>query len=149
MISHHHNDLLVGHFGINKTRELVARNNFWHIFHQDVKAYVKGYNLCLVSKVLCHKLYKNLQSLSVPTHYWKDMSIDFVIDLLLLEDWKDNSYDTILVIINCLIKIVHYEPVITMIDVINLTKIIINIVVKHHSLMELIMSNWDLLFILK
>ena len=60
VISRHNDDLLVGHFGIKKIRELVIRKYFWSTLHQNVKAYLKGYNICLASKVVCHTLYKDL-----------------------------------------------------------------------------------------
>lgn len=56
--------------------------------------------------------------------------MDFVTGLLLLVDWKDNSYDVIFVIVDCLIKIIYYESVIITIDVAGLAKVIINVVVK-------------------
>ena len=68
VISCHHNDLLAGHFGIDKTRELVGRKYYWPSLRKDVKNYVRGYDVCLASKAICHKPYGDLQSLPVPTH---------------------------------------------------------------------------------
>ncbi len=68
LISKYHDDPLVGHFGIEKTRKLIARKYYWPTLRRDVKAYVKGYNICLASKAVCHKPYKDLQSLLVLTH---------------------------------------------------------------------------------
>ena len=50
------------------------------------------------------------------THYWKNLSIDFVTGLPLFADWKSNNYDLILIIVNLLTKIVHYKPVKIIID---------------------------------
>lgn len=68
---------------------------------------------------------------------------------LILVNWKNNSYNTILVIIEYLTKILYYKSVITTIDVTNLVKLIINIVIRHHGLSESITSNQGLIFILK
>ena len=38
LISRHHNNPLAGHFGIKKTRELLARKYYWTPFRHDVKA---------------------------------------------------------------------------------------------------------------
>ena len=100
VISRHHDDLLVGHFGIDKTRELVGRKYYWPSLKRDVKSYVRGCDVCLTSKAVRHKPYGDLQSLPVPTHRWKDLSIDFVTGLPLSADWKGNSYDSILVIVD-------------------------------------------------
>ena len=77
---------------------------------------MRGCNVCLVLKAVRHKPYGNLQSLLVPTYCWKDLSIDFVISLSILTDWKRDSYNSILVIVNWLTKIVHYKPVKVTID---------------------------------
>lgn len=57
-----------------------------------------------------------------------------MLGLSLLVDWKSDSYNTILVIIDCLIKMLHFEPVKIIIDVANLVKVAIDIVVKYHNL---------------
>ena len=68
LISRHHNDPLAGHFGIEKTQELVARRYYWEILRHDVEVYVRGCDICLASKAVKHKLYGNLQQLPVLTH---------------------------------------------------------------------------------
>ena len=68
LISRHHDDLLAGHFGIEKTRELIARKYYWPTLCHDVEDYVKGCNICLASKAVQHKPYGDLESLPIPTH---------------------------------------------------------------------------------
>ena len=52
IINRHHDDPLAGHFGVKKTRELVARIYYWPTLRADIEAYVKG---CDVSFVMtCH-----------------------------------------------------------------------------------------------
>ena len=68
LISRHHDDPLAGHFGIEKTQELVARKYYWGTFCHDVEVYVRGFDVCLASKAVIHKPYGNLQQLLVPTH---------------------------------------------------------------------------------
>lgn len=77
LISRHHNNFLRGPFGIEKTRELIAQKLYWRMLLRDNEAYVKGCNVFLASKTVFHKLYGNFQSLPVPTHWWKDWSINF------------------------------------------------------------------------
>ena len=68
IISRHHDDLLAGYFGIDKTKDLVGRKYYWPSLRKDIEAYVKGYDVCLGSKAVRHKPYGDLQSLPVPTH---------------------------------------------------------------------------------
>ena len=81
LISRHHNDFLAGHFGIKKTCKLLVWKYYWLIFRHNVEAYVKGCNICLVSKAVRRKPYGYFQSLPVPTHQWKDFLMDFVTGL--------------------------------------------------------------------
>ena len=90
---------------------------------------MKGCDICLSLKAVKYKPYGNLQFLPVPTHRWKNFSIDFVIGLSISTDWEGDSYDSILVIINWLIRIVHYEPVKVIIDAPELVEVISDMVV--------------------
>ena len=60
LISRHYDDPLAGHFGIEKTRELLAQKYFWPSLRHDVKAYFKGCDICLASKAVRYKPYGNL-----------------------------------------------------------------------------------------
>ena len=100
LISRHHADLLAGHFGIETTCELEVKKYYGATLRHSVEAYMKGCNVCLASKAVQPKPYGDLQSLLVPTHRWKDLSIDFVTCLLISTDWKGDSYDSILVIVD-------------------------------------------------
>ena len=146
LISRHHDDPLVGHFGIEKTRELLARKYYWPTLRHDVEAYVKGCDVCLASKAVRHKPYGDLQSLPVPTHRWKDLSMDFVTGLPISTDWKGDSYDSILVIVDRLTKMVHYKPVKITIDAPGLAEVIIDVVVCHHGLSDSIVTDRGSLF---
>ena len=67
-ITRHHNNPLVVHFDINKTRELISYKYYWSSFKKDIKAYVKDCNVYLASKVIRHKLYGDLQALPILIH---------------------------------------------------------------------------------
>ena len=66
--------------------------------------------------------------------------MDFVTRLPISTDWKSENYDSILVIVDWLTKIVHYKSVKVTIDAPGLAKVIIDIVVQHHGLLEFIIS---------
>ena len=146
LISRHHDDPLAGHFGIDKTRELIGRKYYWPSLRKDVEAYVKGCNVCLASKAIRHKPYGDLQALPVPTYRWKDLSMDFMTGLPVSTDWKDESYDSILVIVDWLTKMIHYKPVKVTIDASGLAEVIFDVGVWHHGLLDSIVSNRSSLF---
>ena len=55
--------------------------------------------------------------------------MDFVTGLPLSADWKGDNYDSILVIVDRLTKMVHYEPVKVTIDAPGPAEVIIDVVV--------------------
>ena len=110
-MSRDYNNPPSGHFGIKKSCKSLAQKYYWPTFRQNVKAYMKGYNMCLASKAVCHKPYSDLQLLPLPTHQWKNFSINFVTNLPVSIDWKEDSYNSILVIIDWLIKMILYKLV--------------------------------------
>ena len=61
--------------------------------------------------------------------------------LPLFSDWKGNSYDSILVIVDQLTKMMHYKSVKVIIDASELAEVIIDIVVWHHGLPDSIMTD--------
>ena len=60
LISRHHDNLLVGHCSIEKTRELDVWKYYWPTLRRDVEDYVRGCNICLASKAIWHKSYGDL-----------------------------------------------------------------------------------------
>ncbi len=58
-------------------------------------------------------------------------------------------YDSILVIINRLTKMIYYKPVKITIDTPALVEIIIETVVRHHDFPDSIVRDWGLVFTLK
>lgn len=147
LIYYYHNDPLAGHSRIEKAWKLIVRKYFWHIFYWDIKAYVKGCDICLTLKAVDYKSYGDLLSLLMPIHYSNDLSIDFVIGFLLLVDKKSNRNHAMLVVIDFLIKLVHYEPIKTTKNVTSLAKVLLDMIISYHSLLELVISNCSWLFI--
>ena len=146
LISKHHDNLLVGYFGIEKTCEFIAQKYYWPTLCHNVKDYIKGFNVCLALKAVRYKLYGDLQSLPVLAHRWKDLLIDFIMDFPVSTNWKEDSYNLILVIVNQLAKMVYYNPVKVTINTPGLAKIIIDVVVKYHGLPDSIVNDQESLF---
>ena len=137
---------MAGHFGIKKICKLWVQKYYWPTLCHDVEAYVEGCDVCLASKIVCHKLYDDLQLLFVLTQQWKNLSIDFVTGLLVLINWKKDSYNSILIIVDWLIKMIHYKPVKITLNALRLAKVIINIVIRYHGLPDSIVTNRGSLF---
>ena len=75
--------------------------------------------------------------------------MDFVTKLPVSTDWKIENYNSILVIVDWLTKMIHYKPVKVIIDAPGLAKVIFNMVVWHSSLPNSIVLNRSSLFTFK
>ena len=80
---------------------------------------------------------------------WKDFLIDFMTSLTVSINWNRDSYDSILVIVDWLTKMIHYKPVKITFNVAGLAEVIIEVVVRHHGLSDSIVTNKSFLFISK
>ena len=72
--------------------------------------------------------------------------MDFVTSLPISTDSKEDSYDSIFVIVDWLTKMVHYKPFKVTNDPPGLAEVIIDIVVRHLSLLNSIVTDQGLLF---
>ncbi len=72
--------------------------------------------------------------------------MNFVTGLPISANWKGNSYNSILVIVDRLTKIVHYVLVKVTIDAPGLAELIINMVVRHYKDPESIITDRGSLF---
>ena len=75
--------------------------------------------------------------------------MDFVTGLPVSINWKGDSYDSILVIVDWLSKIVHYKPDKSTFNALGLAAVIIDVVVFHHRLPDSIIIDQGSLFISK
>lgn len=51
-INKYHNNLLAGHFKIDKTQELITQKYYWLTIQANVKTYIKAFDICLLSKIV-------------------------------------------------------------------------------------------------
>ncbi len=72
--------------------------------------------------------------------------MNFITGLPVSTNWKGETYNSILVIINRLTKMVYYKPVKVTIDVPGLAEVIIEAVVRHHGLLDSIVSDCGSVF---
>lgn len=125
---------------------MIVTKYYQPTLHQNIESYVKSHNVYLVLKKLWYKQYKNLSFLSIFIYQQQKLSIYFVTNLPILKDQKKNNYNSILVIVNKLTKIVYQNPIKTTINLAKLAKIIIYMIIKYYNLWDSIISNKNLLF---
>jgi hypothetical protein len=102
IIQMRHNLFAVGHFGFNKTMELISRDFWWPKMWNRVKEFIQSCGTYARRKVPRHWPYV-LYLLPIPKGPWLSLSMDFITDLPLA-----NGNDSIFVVVNRLTKMVHF-----------------------------------------
>ncbi len=97
-----HDALAISHFGFNKTMELMSWNYWWPRLWKYLKEFVGSCNVCAWEKNPHHHPHGFPQPLSIFTSLWFSISRDFIINLP-----PFSSYDSISVVVDCLMKMVH------------------------------------------
>ena len=105
VLQYNHDHILAGHFGQNKTLELVCRGYSWPSLCADVQQFCKFYVTCMRSKPQHHKPYGSLKQLPIPERPWNSISMDFIEKLL-----SSSRFDTIMVIVDRLTKQAIFIP---------------------------------------
>ncbi len=97
----YYNNSLARYLKMKKPQELITEKYYKPLLHYNIKAYIKNYDIYLIAfKVVRYKLYEDLKLQSILIHQWKDLSIDFVIRLTILTNYKGEIYNSILIIIH-------------------------------------------------
>jgi len=99
ILQQYHDHILAGHFGQNWTLENIRQQYTWPLICEFVQDYVWSCVACARNKVPHHKPYGLLHPLPVPERPWESISMDFIEELP-----NSNSYNSILVIIDCASK---------------------------------------------
>ncbi|ERF69051.1 hypothetical protein EPUS_08401 [Endocarpon pusillum Z07020] len=81
MIQRTHDDKICGHPGRDNTAQVLSRNYFWPRMSEDVQRFVRNCQVCRRSKSWKDQRQGFLKPLPVPDQVWKEISIDFIIDL--------------------------------------------------------------------
>ena len=103
VIWQHHDTTVGGHGGRWKTTELVGRNYWWPGMTKEVAKYIEGYDLCQRHKNQAEALVGKLMSNTIPEKPWRYISADLIVKLPLAQ-----GYNAILVVCDCLTKMVHF-----------------------------------------
>lgn len=145
MILQHHDLPAAGHPGREKTYEMLQRHYYWPGMAGYVKRYVKSCHGCKRSKAFRNTYAGGLQQLQVPQRAWKDIAVDFVVELP--ESQLDNlSCTNIMVVTDRLTKQRHYIAT-DSIDAITTAKLFYRHIFKLHGLPETITSDRGTQFI--
>ena len=100
-----HDSQIAGHFGMDKTTELIRRNSWWLAMIMEIEEYVKSGPDCQKDKARRHKQYGLLSRLELPYAPWQSIALDFITDLPL-----SNGCTELWVVIDRFTKMAHFIP---------------------------------------
>ena len=99
-----HDSILAGHFGQEKTQELLQRTFSWPGLARDVHIYVRACDSCQRTKPSTRSPGGLLQPLSIPDKPWQSVSLDLITDL----PKTPRGHTAILVVVDRLTKLAHF-----------------------------------------
>ena len=111
----HHDEQSAGHWGVQKTLELLQRKFKWEGMQQDVEEYVQTCPVCQGNAAPKHKPYGQLSPLLQPSRLWKEISMDFITQLS-VSMVGVCEYNAILTIVDRYTKMAIFLPVQDTID---------------------------------
>src|SRR5258708_6736772 len=132
----HHDSIVMGHPGWRKTLELVSCNYWWPGISCYITSYTAGCNACNCCKSFPMQKVGKLTPNQIPSHRWEVISIDTIRELL-----ESKGYNTILVVVDRLLKCIHTIPTITTINSAGVAHLFLEHVWRHHRLLEAVISN--------
>ena len=105
MIYEAHKRGLMGHFGVEKTLNILHEHFFWPKMKHDVIKFCSNCIVCYKakSKIMHHGLYTPLP---IPTSPWTNISMDFVVGFPRSKKGKDSIF----VLVDRFSKMAHFIP---------------------------------------
>jgi len=134
LLQEFHCTKMSGHASTLKTFMWVSLNFWWRGLKRDVKAFVAKCPTCQQVKYCTTPPAGLLQPLPIPSHVWKDITIDFIMGLSTLK-----GLTTIMVIVDRLTKFARF-------GVLPAEKFT-DMVIKLYNFPKTIVSNCDLIFL--
>ncbi|KAJ9520563.1 hypothetical protein QJQ45_007423 [Haematococcus lacustris] len=102
-----HDAKYAGHMGMSKTWHTVDLSFTWPGMRKDVEDYVRQCDACQRNKPSTRLKAGKLQPLSIPGRRWESVSMDFIVKL---PNSGERGFDSILVFVDRLSKMVHLVP---------------------------------------
>ena len=139
LLQQFHDAPAAGHFGFAKTYELLIRKFYWPNLRTTLQDYISSCTTCNLNKPTRQKPYGLLQPLPIPERPWDSISIDFIVKLPpSIPKGGATPYDSILVVVDRLTKMAHFEPCNESITASELAWLFLKVVFKYHG----IPRNW-------
>ncbi len=145
LIQEVHDQSFIDHFEILRTMKIIRRYYYWSSMWKTIDQYIQNCYICQQSKTSQNKFNELLHSLLILEQQWKNIVMNFIIDLSLLKD-----KNIILTVICRLTKKRHYISCSTDDEEITAEKtaeLMLQWIYQIHDLLNFIVLNRDSQFI--
>lgn len=130
IISESHDNPSSGHLGRDKTLHAILENFYWPGVTADVTNYVNSCFTCQSNKSIAKKPIGLLKPLDIPHKPWRQVSMDFIVQLPLTT--KGN--DAIFVCVDRFSKMAHFVPCKTTITAVETAKMYFDHIWRLHGM---------------
>ncbi len=140
-----YNQSFIDHFEILRTMKIIRRYYYWSSMQKTISQYIQNCYICQQSKTSWDKFNELLHSLLILEQQWKNIVMNFIIDLSFSKD-----KNVILTVICRLTKKQHYISCFTDDEKITAEKtaeLMLQWIYQIHNLFNFIVSNQDSQFI--
>ena len=141
IVNSEHDSKVAGHFGQDKTLELMTRHFFWPAMAEWVTDYVRSCDACQRNKSPRHAKYGLLQPLKLAYSPWTSISMDFITELP-----ESEGYSSIWVVVDRFSKMAHFIPLKKPTSAEELSRIFVREIWRLHGLPTDIISDRDTRF---
>ncbi len=142
----HHDNFLAKHFNSQWCLKLVWWIFNWSFINKNIKKYCRICKSCQQYKTLHYRIWKLLNSLFISWKVWKSIIMNFIIDLSDSTSISDVFYDSIMIIVDYLFKMMHYISTWKTMIVFNLTDLFLKKVVWYHEAFDDIVFDRNFIF---
>jgi len=132
-----HDTVFSGHFGAARTLNLCERLFFWPNMKKHIQSYCSSCKVCQSIKPSNRHPVGGLQPLPVPSGKWKTVTVDMITDL----PKSYCGFDSILVFVDKLTKMVHLVPTNKTMDSKEFCKLFAENVIRLHGQPDTLISD--------
>jgi len=142
LLQEYHSSPIGGHSKFFRTYKKLGALVYAEGMKKDIQQFVASCEICQQNKYQTLSPTSLLQPLPIPTHVWKDISMDFIEGLP-----RSHSKDTILVVVDRFTKYAHFIPLSHPFTAKSVVEVFVQEVVCLHGFPATIVSDRDKLFL--